>query len=211
MSEMKIYAAMLAVADGLRQQGIAKSATCQGGGNFKYRGIDSVYAALSPLLVQNNVIVYPEHIERLEDVQAGKMRLVRINVSYRAVCTEDGSSISFAAIGEGCDTSDKAAGKAMSYAYKTAMFQVFCIPVEGQEDPDQVVHQVDQPFVSQNILNRASALEAEMVNCFTIEELNRIASEINALGLPNGHEALTHLRDVYKNQKRTIAEQVNNI
>lgn len=211
MSEMKIYSALVAIADGLREKGIAKSATCQGKFQFKYRGIDSVYAALSPLLVENKVIIRPVSIEREQDSQSGSMRLVRIKVVYEAVCAEDGSSVRFEGIGEGCDSSDKAAGKALSYAYKTAMFQLFAIPVEGQEDSDAVAHDIKQPFVSQNILNRASALEAEMVNCFSIEELNRIASEINALGLPNGHEVLKHLRDVYKGQRNIIAEQVNNI
>lgn len=207
MSEMKIYSAMLAVADGLRQQGIAKSATCQGGGNFKYRGIDSVYAALSPLLVQNNVIVFPESIERLEDVQAGKMRLVRINVTYKAVCTEDGSSITFAAIGEGCDTSDKAAGKAMSYAYKTAMFQVFCIPVEGQEDPDQVVHQIEQPFVPAAVAMEAERLKDVISACETTGELDAVGAQIGQLGLPTNSRERIELVDAFRARKQIIIAQ----
>lgn len=39
-------------------------------------------------------------------------------------------------MGEGLDKGDKASGKLMSYAYKNLMFQLFCIPVEGQPDPD---------------------------------------------------------------------------
>lgn len=213
MSEQtpKIFEALVNIANGLREVGISKSKQTTGGGNFKYRGIDQVYAAISPLLVENKVVIIPSRIYREEDVQAGKMRLVRITVDYQAICAEDGSSVTFQGIGEGCDTSDKAAGKALSYAYKTAMFQLFAIPVEGQEDSDSVVHQIEQPFVSQSILNRANAIEAEMVNCFSLEELNRIASEIAPLGLPEGHETLKHLREVYKSQKKVIAEQVNQI
>lgn len=207
MSEMKIYSALLAIADSLRKEGIAKNATCSGGGNFKYRSIDAVYAALSPLLVENKVVVFPEAIERLDDVQAGKMRLVRINVTYRAVCTEDGSSITFSAIGEGCDTSDKAAGKAMSYAYKTAMFQVFCVPVEGQEDPDQVVHQIAQPFVPAAVAMEAERLKDVISACETTGELDAVAAQIGKLGLPTNSQERAELLTAYKARKQIIIAQ----
>lgn len=212
MSEVKkIYRALVNIADGLRKEGIAKGKKCSGGGNFAYRGIDDVYAAVSPLLASNSVIIRPVTIERLEDAQAGKMRLVRINVQYEAISAEDGSSVTFAGIGEGCDTSDKAAGKALSYAYKTALFQLFAIPVTGQEDPDQVVHQVEQPFVNEGTLRKADALEAEIANCFTQENLDLIAKSIAKLGLAEKDPILGRLRQKWRAQKQLIAEQVNNI
>ena len=36
----QVHAAIVAVADALREQGIGKDATVSGGGNYKYRGID---------------------------------------------------------------------------------------------------------------------------------------------------------------------------
>ena len=40
------------------------------------------------------------------------------------------------------DSGDKATNKAMSAAYKYAMFQTFCIPVEGTPDADGDSHEV---------------------------------------------------------------------
>lgn len=212
MNEVKkIYAALVKVADGLRQVGIAKSKQTTGGGNFKYRGIDQVYSAVSPLLASNNVIIRPAKIIREEDVQAGKMRLVRLAVTYEAICAEDGSTMEFMGIGEGCDTSDKAAGKALSYAYKTALFQLFSIPVEGQEDTDAVVHTIDQPFISEATMRKANELEAEIVNCFSKDDLQAMVKDIMALGLPSDNPTLIRLRKVWSAQKKTIEEQINQI
>ena len=212
MSEVKkIYRALVNIADGLRKEGIAKGKKCAGGGNFAYRGIDDVYAAVSPLLAANSVIIRPVKIERLEDVQAGKMRLVRINVQYEAISAEDGSSVSFAGIGEGCDTSDKAAGKALSYAYKTAIFQLFAVPVAGQDDPDQIVHTIERPFVSEKKLRQIEELESEIANCFTKEGLSLIVKSITQLGLAADDDNLARLRKLYGAQKKLIEEQVNQI
>ena len=215
MSEVKkIYPALVAIADGLRQQGIAKSASSGNGKGqfmFKYRGIDSVYAALSPLLVANSVIIRPVTIAREQDSMSGSMRLVRIRVQYEAVCAIDGSSVTFEGIGEGCDSSDKAAGKALSYAYKTAMFQLFCIPVEGQEDSDAIVHSIEQPFVDETKLRKIEALEGEIANCFTKEGLSLIVKGITELGLASDDKHLARLRKLYGAQKKLIEEQVNQI
>ena len=212
MSEVKkIYRALVSIADGLRQQGIAKGKKCAGGGNFAYRGIDDVYAAVSPLLAANSVIIRPVTIERLEDVQAGKMRLVRINVQYEAISAEDGSSVTFAGIGEGCDTSDKAAGKALSYAYKTAIFQLFAVPVVGQDDPDQVVHQIEQPFVDESKLRKIEQLESEIVNCFSTDDLKSIANDISKLKLAKNDPNRIRLLNAYNAQQELIKEQVNQI
>lgn len=209
MSEMKIYPALLAIADGLRKTGIAKNAQTTGGGNFKYRGIDAVYAALSPLLVEHKVVIYPADIFREEDVQSGKMRLVRIRVVYRAVCTEDGSAITFQAIGEGCDTSDKAAGKAMSYAYKTALFQVFCIPVEGQEDTDSVVHQIDQAFIPAALSQQAYDLLDDLNRAETTADLKEVGTRIKALNLPPESKEHKDLASAYVVRRDAITAQNN--
>ena len=210
MSEVKkIYQAMVNVANGLRQQGIAKSKQTTGGGNFKYRGIDQVYQAVSPLLCENNIIIRPANIVREEDVQAGKMRLVRLAVTYEAICAEDGSAMTFEGIGEGCDTSDKAAGKALSYAYKTALFQLFAIPVEGQEDTDSVVHEVDEPFIPAAVAIRADELKDAMSACETTAELDAIATESGKLGLPPKCKERAELVAEYRARRDIIKAQNN--
>ena len=212
MSEVKkIYEALVKIEDSLMKTGIAKSKQTTGGGNYKYRGIDQVYEAVSPLLVENKVIIRPMSIVREEDSQAGKFRLVRLMVTYQAICAEDGSTMEFMGIGEGCDTSDKAAGKALSYAYKTALFQLFAIPVEGQDDTDSVVHEVEQPFVKNSKLKKIEQLESEIVNCFSNEDLRSIGGDIAKLGLDEKDPVLGRLRQKWTAQKQLIEKQVKQI
>lgn len=107
--------------------------------NFNYRGIDDVMNALQPALVKHKVFIVPEVIqlnraERTTD--KGKTLLYSIaTVKYRFYA-EDGTFIEATVIGEGMDSADKSANKAMSIAFKYACFQVFCIPTEELIDPD---------------------------------------------------------------------------
>lgn len=133
----QVHASIVAVADALREQGISKNDTVSGGGNYRYRGIDSVYAALSPLLAKHHLYIAPVRMEKEPEAVSGKMRLIRLQITYRVTCSIDGSYIEVVTLGDGMDTGDKASGKAMSYAYKSLMFQLFCIPVVGQPDTDK--------------------------------------------------------------------------
>ena len=163
MTEAKVYTAISELTDELRQHGIEKARKSQGGQfNYAYRGIEDVYAALAPLLPKHHIVIAPVRIEKEPDSTAGKMRLVRIKVSYQITSTEDGSHFCVESLGEGADTGNKAAGNAMSYAYKSLMFQLFCIPVAGTPDPDDKPSppaEQAQPFVSNDLVerNRAAA------------------------------------------------------
>lgn len=152
----QVHAAIVAVADALREQGIGKDATVSGGGNYKYRGIDSVYAALSPLLAKHHLYIAPVRMEKEPEAVSGKMRLIRLHITYRVTCAKDGSYVEVVTLGEGMDNGDKASGKAMSYAYKSLMFQLFCIPVEGQPDTDKDASPEEPPpFLTEDIIASA--------------------------------------------------------
>lgn len=165
----KVYGAVLEVARDLGRAGIGKRSSQ--GLRFSYRSIEDVLAALNPLLYQHHLIIYPERIDQEPEQSVstrggGVQRLVRTTITYRFVSTEDGSSFTAQALGEGLDSSDKASGKAMSYAFKSAMFQTFCIPVIGMPDPDaEQGTEIAAAPVSQDLLDRArdaamSGLEA---------------------------------------------------
>lgn len=106
---------------------------------YKYRGIDAVMNALNPALIKNRVFVIPEVLEQArEERQTAKGGLL-----IYSVCTvkytfyaEDGSSVSAVVTGEGMDSGDKATNKAMSAAFKYALFQTFCIPTEEMVDSE---------------------------------------------------------------------------
>jgi hypothetical protein len=46
------------------------------------------------------------------------------------------------AYGEALDAGDKATSKAMSAAYKQAVVQLFCIPLQGSDDADASTHRI---------------------------------------------------------------------
>lgn len=107
---------------------------------FMYRGIDDVYLILQPLLAKHEVFTITEVLsERSEERQtkAGGNLIYRIlSIKYTFYAT-DGSSVSATVIGEGMDTGDKAANKAMAVGHKYAILQTFCVPTEEPKDPDK--------------------------------------------------------------------------
>jgi hypothetical protein len=107
---------------------------------YKFRGIDDVYQAVNPILVAHQVFVVPEVLTTRREDHAtkagGALYFTFLTVKY-TFFAPDGSSVFAVVTGEGADSSDKGANKAMSSAYKMAMFQVFCIPTEaGSVDPE---------------------------------------------------------------------------
>lgn len=106
---------------------------------YKYRGIDAVMNALNPALIKNRVFVVPEVLEQArEERQTAKGGLLIysvVTVKY-TFYAEDGSSVSAVVTGEGMDSGDKATNKAMSAAFKYALFQTFCIPTEEMVDSE---------------------------------------------------------------------------
>jgi len=101
---------------------------------YKFRGIDDVFNALQPALIDAGVVVVPQlvsHVtEPLMTAKGDAYRLAIVAVKYSFLAATDGSSVEATVIGEGSDRGDKAFNKAMSSAYKNVMFQTFCIPVE---------------------------------------------------------------------------------
>ena len=106
---------------------------------YRYRGIDAVMNALNPALVKNKVFVVPEVLEQTreerEKAKGGLLIYSIVKVKYTFIA-EDGSSVSAVVMGEGMDSGDKATNKAMSAAFKYALFQTFCIPTEEMIDSE---------------------------------------------------------------------------
>ena len=60
-------------------------------------------------------------------------RVLKVQYTFHA---DDGSGVDVVTVGEGMDSGDKAANKAMSAAQKYAFLQTFCIPTEEQKDSE---------------------------------------------------------------------------
>lgn len=146
MSEApKIYAAIAAVQGELAQSGISKDSE-NTFDRYKFRGIDAVYNALSPLLAKHGLCVLPRIIERDCQERVSKkgdpMFYVTVTAEFDFVASSDGSKHTVRTYGEAMDRGDKATNKAMSAAYKYAAFMAFAIPTEGDNDADATTHEV---------------------------------------------------------------------
>lgn len=139
---MNIYSAMCAAMKDIGAITKGRTNTQQG---FKFRGIDDVYNELHDILAKHKIFTVPEVLDsRTEErtTRNGGALIYRIlTMRYTFFC-EDGSSVSCVVTGEGMDSGDKAANKAMSIAHKYALFQTFLIPTEDEKDPDAQSHDV---------------------------------------------------------------------
>ncbi len=143
---MSVYKAINAVQRALAKTGISKDRTNTQGATYKFRGIDDVYNAISPLMAEHGLCILPRMLERVcEERQSQKgnaLFYVTVKAEFDFVSTEDGSKHTVATYGEAMDSGDKATNKAMSAAYKYAAFQAFAIPTEGDNDADGSTHEV---------------------------------------------------------------------
>ena len=157
---MKIYQAINAVQTELSTIGITKDRTNSQGSGYKFRGIDDVYNAISPLLAKHGLCILPrvltrECVERSSKAGAA-LFYVTVEVEFDFVSAEDGSKHTVKTFGEAMDSGDKATNKAMSAAYKYAAFQAFSIPTESDNDADASTHVVQSqpaPKVSDATIN----------------------------------------------------------
>jgi hypothetical protein len=143
----RVYGAICAVMAEASKYGIEKLRENKDQ-HYKFRSIDQVYNALSGALVRAKLLMLPRVVKRRSEERATKSGGVQFRVTvemeYDLISAEDGSRHTVRTCGEGMDVSDKATNKAMSFAYKYAALQAFCIPVDGEVDgdsetPEQVV------------------------------------------------------------------------
>lgn len=123
----------------LAKVGIAKDRRNQQQG-YNFRGIDEVYAALSPLLAKHGLVIVPRVLERQciegQTRKGDPLFRVTVRAEFDFIAADDGSIHTASTFGEAMDSADKATNKAMSAAYKYAAFMTFAIPTEGDNDAD---------------------------------------------------------------------------
>lgn len=119
---------------------IAKNSRNTQGNGYMYRGVDAVMNVFQPLLAKYKIFVVPQVLESVREerttTKGANLIYSVLKVKY-TFYAEDGSYVEAVVQGEGMDSGDKASNKAMSVAFKYAMFQVFCIPTDEMKDPDE--------------------------------------------------------------------------
>jgi hypothetical protein len=105
---------------------------------FKFRGVDDVLNALHGPLVEHGVFVLPEVLDRATETRAtakgGAMNVTRLRMRFTFYGPAS-DSVAAVTEGEAQDAADKSTNKAMSAAFKYAMFLAFAIPTE-EDDAD---------------------------------------------------------------------------
>jgi hypothetical protein len=141
-----VYQAIADVQGELSRTGIAKAHKNSQGSGYMFRGIDDVYAALSPLLAKHRLVMIPRIVQRdvieRQSRNGGALFYVSVHAEFDFVSAIDGTTHTAATFGEAMDSGDKATNKAMSAAYKYAAFMTFAIPTEGDNDADASTYEV---------------------------------------------------------------------
>jgi len=139
VSVPRVYSAIAAVIGELSTNGIAKR-HINARDRYDYRSVDDLYERLSPLLATHRLCILPRILKRTAkkrlDEHGGAVSSVTVRAAFDIVSAEDGSCHVIESFGEALDASDKATAKAMTAAYKYALFQAFCIPCAESEDAD---------------------------------------------------------------------------
>jgi hypothetical protein len=136
----KIYKAIPAIMKDMTPIAKDRKNTQQG---YNFRGIDDVYNASHEIMANHGVFM----IAKIQDAtfserpskSGGILISCRIRATYRFVA-DDGSFVETDVVGEGMDSGDKAANKAMSVGQKYAFLQTFMVPTGEPKDPE-----VDNP------------------------------------------------------------------
>lgn len=177
-NRMNVYQCINKVQAELAKVGISKDRECQQGARFRYRGIDEVYKTLAPLLSSTGLCILPRIVGRVCDerrsAKGGALFYVTVEAEFDFVSMEDGTKHIVRTYGEAMDSGDKATNKAMSIAYKNAIFMAFSVPTDGDNDPDAHAHEV----VAQGPLpeNVVQAHIKDISTARTIEALNAAAN-----------------------------------
>lgn len=98
-----------------------------------YKGLseEKVTSTVRQAFLELGIVMYPI---KQDSHRVGN--LTTVNVTYRIANTDGDDYVDVVSTGEGADTQDKAAGKAMTYAYKYALLRTFAIP--SGEDTDKI-------------------------------------------------------------------------
>ena len=114
---------------------------------FLFRGIDAVVNAVGPILRKHAVTVRPVVQSVVYDnvqTSTGKPATAcRVVVDY-VFSAKDGSEVTATVAAEAWDNGDKAAPKAMSVAFRTALLQTLALPTD-EPDPDAHTYERAQP------------------------------------------------------------------
>lgn len=100
----------------------------------KYKAIseEKVTSTMRKALIEHGLVVFP-----VKQIRERVGMITSVDVTYRLQNIDDPDDyIEIVSSGDGADTQDKGAGKAMTYAFKYMLLRTFAIPTG--DDPDRI-------------------------------------------------------------------------
>ena len=110
----------------------------EGRNSYQAVGEKAVLNMLKPLFKKYKLVIFPIDGEITETnfsweveyngkAQTKVRNVTQVKVLYKLVDVESGESVTIAGFGNGADSQDKGSGKALTYAYKTALSKTFML------------------------------------------------------------------------------------
>lgn len=158
---------------------------------FLFRGIDAVVNAVGPVLRKHGVVVVPnvEHVayDAVQTSTGKPATACRVLVTY-SFYAGDGSSIDTRVAAEAWDNGDKAAPKAMSVAFRTALLQALALPTD-EPDPDS------QTYVRDHAPRQASPPQQQGGNAASQAQIKMLGALMSQAGMTDRDAALAFVAD----------------
>ena len=174
---------------------------------YKFRGIDAVMNALGPAMRQNGIFCTPHvisHIQEARDSRKGeKLMYTIVHVEY-TFYADDGSSVKADVYGEAMDRSDKSTNKAMSAAFKYALFQTFCIPTEDFIDTET---ESPEPEQQKPVNKKKQDSEPDCPREEAFPPIDQMVSELSEKA--NGNQVMTNF--INKAMKQANARDLSEL
>ena len=182
-------------------------------GGYSFRGIDAVMNALHPLLAKHGVVIAPTIVDHQLTPFAGYSKphtITILTIDYN-VHGPNGEKLDppVRAIGYGIDNTDKGPGKAQSYAFKSAIGQLFSLPTD---DPEMDNEQTPEPqhLIPDAAVNELLKLKSQMSEQALAEFTDRLQTKLGATydrqGLSN---IAAHIGEQVLAQARKAAHDPN--
>lgn len=126
---------------------VQKDATVSG---YKAVSHDQVVSVARPSLVEHGVVVYPEQHDGAIIGQVGKMAHYQGSYTIHFVNIEEPSDrVSVPVHAHALDNGDKAPGKAVTYATKTAILKVLCLETGENDESRAEIRELSQPVTDE--------------------------------------------------------------
>ena len=151
------------------------------GANYKAVTHDQVVSVAREALVKNGVMIYPNQIKGeflvMRDMNASpnpvKMGLYSGTYEVNFVGVDEGDKITVTVEAHANDNGDKAPGKALTYATKSAILKVLCL--ETGENEESRAEMADTDFITADQVNTLLPLLCDEQGCYT-QKGQRIAT-----------------------------------